>query len=190
MADRDPSRYVSEEDGNVTPEEQAQFDQFADNMFKLIYTADDKGGQVRPEVLQALQAANEQQAENLKGQAAPPHIITLATLAVEITQRLDDTAREAGQPLEDSVLIEGGKTVIEELGQVAEAAGIYDYSEDDLSGALAVAADMYRDKAIADGRATEDGLKQEFSGLLEADDAGTLNEFTGVNIPQKEGMKK
>lgn len=168
---KDPARYTDETDGNVSPEEQAQYSEFEQNMLTLLYV---EGGEVQPGVLEALQTGDAQAPEQ-EGQATPPHILTLANAAVEITKRLDDTAREAGQPLSDDVLFHGGTAVIEELAEIAEAAGIHEYTEDDLQGALTVAMDMYREKAIADGRTDEETLKGQWNEVLEADQAGNLD---------------
>lgn len=170
-ASGDPSRYTDEGDSNVSPEEQEQYSQFEQNYLKLIYA---EGGEVQPGILDALKAPPG--APEGEGEAPPPHILALANTAVEITKTLDDSAREAGKPLSDAVLLEGGKSIVEELAEVAEAAGIHDYSEEEMTGAFATAMDMYRDKAIADGRTDEETLKGQFNELLTADQEGRLGE--------------
>ncbi|WP_375188396.1 hypothetical protein [Sphingobium yanoikuyae] len=163
---RDPSRYTDDSDNGVSPEEQAQYSQFEQNYMRLIYT---DGGEVNPEVLKALQSGSGAQVDT-QGEGTPPHIMALASTAVTIVTKLDDSAREANKPLSDDVLTQGGVAVIEELAEVAEAAGIHDYSEDELSGATAVAFDMYRDKAISDGRTDENTLKSQFDQVLSGED--------------------
>lgn len=158
MPERDPSRYTDESDSNVSPEEQEQYSKFEENYMRLIYT---EQGEVRPEILQSLQAGAEAQVDT-QGEGTPPHIMALASTAVTLVAKLDDSARESGKPLTDDVLVQGGTAVIEELAEVAEAAGVHDYSEDELSGALTVAMDMYRDKAIGDGRTDENTLKSQW----------------------------
>ncbi len=170
--ERDPSRYTDDADSNVSPEEQAQYSQFEKNYIDLIYTDDN---QVRPEILESLRSGSGAQVDT-QGEATPPHILALASTAVTLVEKLDDSAREAGKPLTDDVLTQGGVSVIEELAEVAEAAGIRDYSEDELSGATTVAFDLYRDKAIADGRTDEDTLKGQFDELLQADQQGRVQD--------------
>lgn len=163
---RDPSKYVEDGEPNVTPEEQAEYDQFMENALTLIYG----DGQVRPEVLQALQVGEQQP------NGPNPAILALAQTAVTIVSKLDDSAREAGKPVSDDVLMHGGEAVVEELGEVSEAAGIYDYSEEELTGAFQQAIDMYRPKAIQDGRTSEDTLKGQFAEINEAESAGRLGD--------------
>lgn len=194
---KDPSRYTDDSDSNVSPEEQAQYNQFEMNMLELIYVSGEQGSQPRPEIIQSLQASKEApmeepdpegpqgeageegQAPSQPGQAAgpSPHIVALASTAVEITKKLDDSAREAGQPLTDDVLLHGGTEVIEELATVAQMAGIHDYSDDELSGAVTTAMDMYREKAIADGRTDAETLKGQWGELIQADKDGTIDQM-------------
>lgn len=174
---RDPNRYTDEGDSNVSPEEQEQYSQFEENYLKLIYA---DGGEVQPGIIEALDVKGgipegDKGEEGSQGQS--PQIVALANTAVQITMRLDDTAREAGKPLSDDVLLEGGKSVIEELAEVAEAAGLHDYTEEEMTGAFAMAMDLYRDKAIADGRTDEETLKGQFNELVEADKQGRLGEM-------------
>ena len=176
---RDPSKYVDDGEPNVSPEEQAEYEQFMDNAFKLLY-ADDA---VRPEVLQALQVG-----EPTTPDGPNPAILALAQAAVTIVQRLDDSAREQGKVISDDVLIHGGMAVVEELGEIADAGKIYDYSEEDLTGAFELAVDMYRPKAIADGRTTEETLKGQFAEINEAESAGRLGDvLPGLGEPTTAG---
>ena len=183
-AQRDPATLTDSNDENATtasPEEQQQYSMAENNLLSLIY----EKGNVRPGILEALKPSGEKQPESLQGQAPPPEIMALSTLAVEIVSKLDDSAREAGQPLSNDVLAEIAQDSIEHLSEVSEASGQYDYSEDEMAGALTVAVDMYREKAIADGRTSEEELKGEFDGLLQADKSGDLKGYTGVDVPQK-----
>lgn len=183
-AEKDPSRYTDETDSNVSPEEQEQYSKFEQGYMQLIY--DGQGG-VRPGIIEALQkegggAAPEQQ-QNMQedpdaqeiGQT-PPQIFALANATVVIVEKLDDTAREAGDPLTDDVLVQGGVAVLEELAEVANAAGIHDYTQEELSGATTVAMDLYREKAIADGRTDADTLKGQWDEVIAADQEGRLDQ--------------
>lgn len=177
MPQRDPSRYTDEQDSNVTPEEQEQYSKMEQNYLGMIYG---ENGEVNPDVIQSLQAGDGQLPPEAEGQAPSPPVAALAMTALSIVQTLDDSAREAGKPLADDVLFEGGVAVIEELAEVAEAAQIHDYSEDEMSGALTFAMTMYRDKAIADGRTTEETLDQQFGEIQKANQEGRDNELLGA----------
>ncbi|MGH6783998.1 MAG: hypothetical protein ACREBP_05175, partial [Sphingomicrobium sp.] len=103
-------------------------------------------------------------------------IMALAQSAVALVSKLDDDSRGAGSPVTDDVLLHGATAVIEELAEVADAAQIYDYTEDDMAGAFYQAVELYRPKLIADGRTTEETLKAQFAELDEADKAGRLGD--------------
>lgn len=168
----DPTK-VADGESNVTPEEQAEYDQFMQNALTLLYESGEDGGQVRPQVLDALKAGNSGQQQ----EGGPnPAILALAHAAVTVVAQLDDSARKAGKPVSDDVLYHGGVAVIEELAEIAEAAKIHDYSEEDMTGAFAQALDMYRSKAIEDGRTSEETLKGQFAEINEAEAAGTLGD--------------
>lgn len=184
-APQDDSRYeASDQDGQqASPEEQAQYEQAMVNAQKLIYTPDN---QPQPGILDALKSAQEEQPGDAQGKSLSPPVSALSHVAVMVVSKLDDSAREAGQPLTNDVLREVGGDVISMLADVAAATGIYDYTEENIQGATVAAYDMYRDKAIADGRTSEDELNQEWEGLLQADKEGRLGEY---GISQSEGQK-
>lgn len=165
-APRDANKYVDDDETNVSPEEQAQYDQFMENAINLIY----EGEQVRPQILEALNVGGEPSG------GADPWIMALAQSAVTIVTKLDDSSREAGQPVSDDVLLHGAIAVIEELAEVADAAQIHDYTEQDMTGALQQAIDLYRPKLIADGRTDEETLKAQFAEINQAEAAGRLDE--------------
>ena len=171
-APRDPSKYLEEGEPNVSPEEQAEYEMFMNNAADLMYS-DEGGAKVRPEIIEALSVGPGAEPQQ---EGANPAIMALAQTAVTIITRLDDTAREQNKVLLDDVLMHGGVAIIEELGEIADAAKIYDYTPEDLTGAVQMAIDMYRPKAIADGRTSEETLKGQFAELNEADSAGRLGD--------------
>lgn len=174
-AAKDPARYTDESDGNVSPEEQAQYDRAIENAAQLMF--DVKTNDFRPGIVEALQATDTPPQEGAEqGQSQPPKILALANAAVMIVSKLDDSAREAGDPLADSVLVEIGTDVVGMLAEQAEAQGVMEYSQDELDGAFITAADMYRAKAVADGRTDEDTLKGQWDELITADQEGRLGE--------------
>jgi hypothetical protein len=153
---------------NVSPEEQAVYEQFVKNAAGFLYK---ENGKVEPTVLQALEVP-----ESDPESPGNPRIMALANAAFQIVKKLDVSAIEQDMPLPDEILYHGGMEVIEELGEIAAAAGIYDYSEEDLSGAFFQAIDLFRDHAIASGRTNAEVLKGQFEEIAEADKAGKLGE--------------
>jgi hypothetical protein len=163
----------TEDEANVAPEEQAEYDGFVHAAMDLIYSG--KSAKVMPEILEALKPASEP-----AGDQGNPAVLALANTAVQVIQRVDTAGFEAKKPVSDDVLYHAAQEIIEQLGEVAEAAGIHEYGEDELSGALFQAVDLYRPIAIELGRTTEDKLKSQFGEIEQADKAGKLGEMFGL----------
>lgn len=180
------SKYIDDETPNVSPEEQAEYEEFMKNVQTLIYADVEEGTRVRPEILQALQGAGQAPAaQDAPPQGADPQaqgqgnpaVMALAHTAVTLVTQIDDSARKAGRPISDDVLQEGALDTIRELSEVATNANIHDFKEQDIMGAYVQAIDMYRPKLIEDGRTSEETLKGQFAELSDADAAGKLGDI-------------
>jgi hypothetical protein len=145
---------------NVSPQEQAQYDRFVDNGYKLIYN----GGKVAPGVLQGLQASEDPK-------------MNLAHTAVGIVLHLHESARKSGTQISPDVLFHGGIEIVEDLANIARIARIHDYDQDELEGATYLALDMYREQATQRGLIDPEALKAEFNSVVEADRAGKIDEL-------------
>lgn len=165
----DQSKYVGEDEGNASEDEQAQYDEFVANAFSLIHTEEGPS----PEIVEALSVGGGEQSEG----GANPHIMALAQAAFTIVAKLDDSARESGVPIMDDVLLHGAIAVVEEVAEVAEATQTHEYSEQDVTGAFQNLIDLYRPKLIQDGRTTEEELKSLFNQINQADAAGELEQL-------------
>ena len=171
---KDPARYTDAADSNMaSPEEQAAVEEALENAAALMF--DVQSNDFRPEIAQSLSVKDAPPLED-GAQSQPPHIMALANTTVTIVSKLDDSAREANAPMNDDVLQEVGQNVLEMLVQQAEAQGIQEYSQDDMDGAFITATDMYRAKAIADGRTDEDTLKGQWGEIIAADQEGRIDE--------------
>lgn len=84
---------------------------------------------------------------------------------------------EVAAPDYNAVLLHGGKALIEELVEVAEAAKIHDFSEQDMEGIVYRAMDLYRVASENSGNPGYDqaGLSREFEGLVMADREGRVS---------------
>lgn len=154
-----PEEQGEGEQSNVTPEEQAQYTKFVDNALKLISD---------PKVLPGI-------VETLKGSEDPK--MNLATAAVMVVSRVQESAEQAGQKISGDVLYHGGMEIIESLATLADAAKIHTFDQKELEGATYQALDMYREKATKEGKLDPGVLKQEFGQLVEADKQGKLGEI-------------
>lgn len=131
---------------NVTPEEQAAYDQFVNNGMKLVY----QNGKVSEAVLGHLQGKWDDLKPLLgeipqdEGALDPSNPVdNLAVATVGIVLALETSAAGANKPLEPDVVFNGGMELLEQLADVAEAAKIHDYSQDEMDGASSRAALLY-----------------------------------------------
>ena len=153
-----PGQGGGEDQPNVTPEEQAQYDQFIDNAFSAIY--DEKS---LPQII-----------ESLKGNGNP--VDGLANTAVAVVTRVEDSAEKAGQALSPDVVFNAGSEILEDLAELASKAGIHEFTPDEVEGALFQAMDLYREMRGRDGGAARPQIVEDFNQIVELDQAGKLDE--------------
>lgn len=155
-----------ETESNVTPEEQAQYDDFMNKAFQVAYDA-----KFFPQLLDRIAKATSPQ----EG---------LAAVTVAVVKRIADTAEQDRQPYSGDVLFAAGTELLEDLADTAQKAGIHDYSEQELEGALYRAMDLYREQS---GDLSQDpNIQADFGQLVEADRAGRLDEIA-PGLSQKFG---
>jgi len=145
---------------NVTPEEQADYDLFVKNAMEFIYTEDDK---VLPDVMKRL--------------ATGKPVDALAQTAVWVVSMVESSAKANTKEITDDVVFHGGREILEQLVEVAEAGGNHDFSEKDIEGAWYQALDMYREAASPEGgRFNAEEATAEFMELNEADQQGRADD--------------
>lgn len=159
----------NEAESNVTPEEQAQYDDFMDKAFQVAYDA-----KFFPQVLDRIAKATSPQ----EG---------LAAVTVAVVKRIADVAQQSRQPYSGDVLFAAGTELLEDLADTAQKAGIHDFSEQELEGALYRAMDLYREQS---GDLSQDpAIQADFGQLVEADRAGRLDQMV-PGIAQKFGQQQ
>lgn len=168
-----------DEQPNVTPEEQAVYDKFMDNGLNLIYPqGEGEQAQVSPAVLDDLAGKADPEAQQMFADAQPPlqntPVDNLASATVQIVLMLEASAEQSGAQIPDEIIFHAGKDLLEELGEVSEAAGIHDFSEEELEGAFYRALDLYR---ISSPRVDQQSLSQEFQEIQRADQDGSLSQL-------------
>ena len=145
-----------EGDPNVTPEEQAQYDMFVKNAMEFVYTEDDK---VLPDVMKRL--------------ATGKPVDALAQTAVWVVGMVESSAKANTKEIEDDVIFHGGREILEQLVEVAEAGGSHDFTEKEIEAAWYQALDMYREASTPEGgRFDAQAASDEFMALNEADQEG------------------
>lgn len=167
------SNDAAPEDGeqpNVTPEEQAAYEQLIRNAFKVIYP---EGGEdaISPQVLKGLSANPENP------------VLALGSTAATLVSGLRDSAKKVGQPVPDEILYHGGQRIVEELAEVAEAKKIHDYSEEEIEQAWYAGLDLYRTMSEQSGDFDKEGASQGWNELVAADQQGRAGDMLpGVNL--------
>lgn len=149
----------TEDQTNVSPEEQAQYDEFVTNGMQLIYNKDGIG--------QLLQA--------VAGDGNP--IEGLAHAMVTIVTRLEDSARDQGKEISGDVKYHGSVELLEQVAELASAAGIHDFTEEEMESAMFMALDLYRAKREQDGTLPVGELQEDMNELVAADQQGRLEEL-------------
>ncbi len=142
---------------NVSPEEQAEYDQFIDNAHLLLYS--DDGNKA---VLERIQAS-------------PSPIEAVAAIAAQTVIRLQDSAEKAGSPVSQDVLFNGGIEIVEELADMTKEAGIYEFTDKDLETAIYQTMDEYQ--RLAEGTIDQNAAAQDVEMLKQADASGQLEQM-------------
>lgn len=147
------------EQPNVSPEEQAQYDQFIDNGLRLIF---DK--KTAPSILQRIEAS-------------PSPSEGLAAATVSVVTRLKDSAEQKGMKIDDAVLFHGGVELMENIAELSDAAGVHKFTPDEIEVAMYQALDQYGTREIERGTIDKQKVADEFKMMVEADKAGRIDEL-------------
>lgn len=177
QAEPDPD-VVSDDEGDepATVEEQHAYDGFMNDALEIIYGS----GEVKPGILKLLDDDPSDLREALGDSPVLQEFgpgVALAATAVIVVLEIVRAGAEEGIP--DSVILHGGKAVLEELAEVAEKAGIRDFSEDELNKSFFIALDLYRETAEAEGLLDPSQLKEEFGAIKAADAEGLFGQAQG-----------
>ena len=145
-----------DEQPNVSPELQQQYDRFVVNGIQMI------------------QASSGKIIERLKASQNP--IEGLASATVMIVTRLEDSAESKGVKIDPEVLVNGGLEIMGTLAEVAEAANIHSFTEEEIENAGYAAMDQYGTARKQSGKLDEQAIGRDYQQMLEADKAGRLDE--------------
>lgn len=159
----------------VSPEEQAAYDAFVKQAMAIMYPPEEPGT-ARPQIIENLKGVFDGQIMQMFAAAEPPIAENpqeaLSVTTVTLVMMTEALMAQEGQEVPDSVVYHGGTEVLELLVELGEAAGLYDYTQDDMDNAALRAMDLYR---LASPRTDEGALKAEFEEIVAADKAGQLD---------------
>jgi hypothetical protein len=161
----------------VSPEEQAQYDQFVKNGLSLIYPAN-AHGQISPVVINHLKGNFEEQAQQELAKAQPPisnnPIDNLAASTVLLVMALQEDSHGNDNHLDSAIVLHGGAELLGELGHIATKAKIHEYQQDEINNAMYRGMDIYR---AASPYVNVEAAKEDFAQLDQAEKNGTLEQL-------------
>ncbi len=166
----DPNAYDDDdEEPNVTDEEQAAYQAFIEASFELIYA----DGKVNPGIIAMLDddpsdlIAVLGEIPEIEERFSP--IVALAAASVMVTM---EVIRRSPERPDDSIIMHGGRAILEDLAQLATT----DFEQDELNQALMHAVDIYRSAAAQEGMIDEQQAQDAFAELLNAQEEGREDE--------------
>lgn len=151
------------DEGSVSSEEQAQYDEFVTNGMSLLH--DEKG-------LSGL-------LQSIQGDGNP--VEGLANTVASIVIRVEDSAQKQGIEISGDVLMHGGTELLEQAADLAEQGGVHEFSDDELESALYLAMDIYRTTREQQGKLPTEQLGLDLQELQAAEQDGSLEkQFPGI----------
>ncbi len=152
-----------QEETNVTPEEQAQYDEFVDKGYQLLY-----GKTTFQQMVQRATAGG----DPIEG---------LASVVVLVVRRLEETASGAGKKISPDVMFHGGTELLEDFADTLSKAGMHDYTAEEIEGALYRAMDIYREQTGQAGGEVKPEVAADWQALQQADRTGEIDRiFPGL----------
>lgn len=148
-----------EEGGNVSPEEQAQYDEFVNNAYKLLYSE-----KTMPAVIDRIKSS-------------PEPVEAVANIAASTVVRLEDSAVKAGKPISNDVLFQGGREIVEDLADMASEAGIHDFTDEEMEATWYQALDLYREMSKGKSGEMQQAAMQDVEALKQAEASGQLEQM-------------
>jgi nucleotide-binding universal stress UspA family protein len=170
---------LDEAEPNVSQEDQLAYETFVTSGMKLLY----EGGKPRPGILAMLDedpsdliAALGEQPE-LTAEAFGPAVALGATTAVTVLEVVRRNPEEAAV---EGVLIHGGTAILEDIADLAQTAGIHEYTPEEVNNALLIALQFYTEAAQAEGLYDPETAQADLAEMQSADQEGRLFDM----IPQ------
>ncbi|MCH8141600.1 MAG: hypothetical protein IH908_08390 [Proteobacteria bacterium] len=146
-----------EEQPNVSPEEQAEYDAIVNNAYNLLY-------ENIPTTL-----------ESIAGGGDP--VTGLAQTVANTMSRLVNSATKAGKKFSGAVILHAGVEILEDLASLAQDSGIHDFTPDELESATYLAAETFRDLQQKAGNLDPNVAAGDLEALQQAEADGTLDQI-------------
>jgi hypothetical protein len=151
-----------DDDGGAAPEDQQTlYDWFVTSAMQLM-----DGEETQIEVLNTLEGG----ADPVEG---------VAETAVALTLRVLVAARDSNRDVPFGLTYEAMAEIFEHLVETSEAAGIHDFSDEDMQAGFIRATDGLRIAMTEQGLLDEASVQAEFEDIKAADERGDLDEMIG-----------
>ena len=147
-----------EQQANVAPEEQQQYDEVVRNAWTLVYGQGPRGP--------ALQAT-------LKTIGAGDPVDGLALSTVTLMKRVIDSAAQNGVEIGGDVKLHAGAEVMADLAELARVAKIHEFTPEEIERAGYRAMDLFRE--AEGGHLDRTAAQRDMQALIEADRTGELD---------------
>lgn len=125
----EPETLDEEAASNVTPEEQAAYDEFVGQALNMISKPENQ--KVRDSLLKLLSAGEDR-------------VAALASAAVNVVQKVEQSGARAGREFTADILLHGGQEIVEHLAEFAEAKKVHEFTAEEIEAAFLQAVDQYR----------------------------------------------
>ena len=148
----------TEEESNVSPEEQGAYDKYVQNGMQLMYSE-----KTMPQLV-----------KTIGGDGNP--VEGLANAALTVVTQLDQSAKQKGVEISPDVKYHGAEELLSQMAELAEAAGVHEFSDEELEQAFFLALDMYRVGKQESGELDNNAIQQDMQMLVDADKQGQLDQ--------------
>ena len=141
------------------PDMQNQMDMFLSNGMSIIHSKKVSDG-----LIKTIKSATGDDRQ-------PDPLVGVANATLNVLDRLEASAGEKGVNLPPEYVAEAGNVLMGEIFQIAEAAGLGPFSEQERYKAFSLAVSKYIDQGLKSGKITEEQL-QELSAQVEGTPEG------------------
>lgn len=150
----------------ATPEQQAEYNKFVGFGMRLIF--DEK---VSMDAIETLMNAGNK-------------VHGAAQVLASVVTRLYTSQVKQGQEPDPSIVLNGSWELLDNVIQLAMAAGMEDFSDDEREGAFYMAADLFRANLAKAGLLDENVVQQDVASLRAMEDSGQLSQMAQHFAPK------
>lgn len=166
-----------DDEPNVTPEEQATYEEFVKNAYGVMFT---EAGEAERNIVQLLdtnrtdvdEALPEEARAALGGGGFTP-VQALASTTVFVCLTLARSAQRSGFDINGDVMLHAARdAIMPDLAEIAKGEGLHDYTPDELTEAFVIGTQMYLAAAEPMGLVDTAAVAEDWGQIQEAQQRG------------------